>query len=194
MTKTTAALVTALVLAAGLGACQTATPYQPYVRGVASSGGYFDTRIEPDRWAVTFAGNTVTSRETVESYLLFRAAELTLQNGYDWFGIVDRNTERDVRTYVDPDPFYGPWYGPGYGYWRPDWRFRGRYGWGAWGGWYGDPYWAGGWDIQTYQKFEASAEIVMRKGPKPPRDPRAFDARAVVENLRSHIKYPAPPK
>jgi hypothetical protein len=34
----------------------------------------------------------------------------------------------------------------------------------------------------------------MGKGAKPADDPRAFDARAVVENLRPHIQHPAPPK
>jgi hypothetical protein len=195
MTKTTAALVTAIVLAAGLAACETATPYQPYVPGQATSGGYSETRIEPDRWRVTFAGNSMTKRETVEGYLLFRAAELTLQNGYDWFAIVDRHTERDARTYVEPDPLYSPWYGPGFGYWRPSWRFRGRgFGWRTWDPWFGDPFWADGVDIRTVQKFEASAEIVTHKGAKPPSDPRAFDARAVVDNLRPRIQYPAPPK
>lgn len=37
---------------------------------------------------------------------------------------------------------------------------------------------------------EASAEIVMQKGPKPEGDVRAFDARAVIENLRSRVQYP----
>lgn len=195
MTKTTAALVTAIVLAAGLAACETATPYQPYVPGQHSSGGYSETRIEPDRWRVTFAGNSMTKRETVEGYLLFRAAELTVQNGYDWFAIVDRHTERDARTYVEPDPLYSPWYGPGFGYWRPSWRFRGRgFGWRTWDPWFGDPFWADGVDIRTVQKFEASAEIITHRGAKPPGDPRAFDARAVVDNLRPRIQYPAPPK
>jgi hypothetical protein len=195
MTKTTAALVTALALAAGLSACETATPYQPYVRGQATSGGYSETRIEPDRWRVNFSGNSMTKRETVEGYLLFRAAELTLQNGYDWFSIVDRHTDRNARTYVEPDPLYNPWYGPGFGYWRPSWRFRGRgFGWRTWDPWYGDPFWADRIDVRTVQSFEASAEITTHKGAKPAGDPRAFDARAVVDNLRPRIQYPAPPK
>jgi hypothetical protein len=104
MTKTFAALATSLVLAAGLSACVSPTPYQPNVRGSATSGGYSETRIEPNRWRVDFAGNSMTSRETVEGYLLFRAAELTLQNGDDWFSIVDRQTDAKQRTYVQPDP------------------------------------------------------------------------------------------
>ena len=57
-----------------------------------------DHQPEPDRWRVTFAGNSLTSRETVEAYLLFRASELSVQNGYDWFEIVDRHTNRDAHT------------------------------------------------------------------------------------------------
>src|SRR6478609_6036647 len=121
MKKRTIAVALA-ILAATLAACATATPYQPYMQGQAASGGYSEARIESDRWRVNFAGNSLTSRETVEGYLLYRAAELTVQQGYDWFAIVQRDTDKSVRTYVDPDPFYSPWYGP-YGYWRPSWRY-----------------------------------------------------------------------
>ena len=158
MSRTFAAVASAVALAAGLSACVSPTPYQPLVKGGVTSGGYTETRIEPNRWRVTFAGNTMTKRETVEGYLLFRAAELTLQNGDDWFAMVDRQTDAKSRTYVQPDPFYHPWYGPGFGYWRP--------------------------------AFEASAEIVTHKGAKPADDPRAFDAHAVVENLKPKIQYP----
>jgi hypothetical protein len=186
-----AVAIALLVLGGGLSACVGPTPYQPFVKGSASGGGYSETRIEPDRWRVTFSGNSVTSRETVEGYLLFRAAELTLQNGGDWFAIVDRQTDRNARTYVDPDPFYRPWYGPGFAYWRPSWRYRGRGvagGWRAWDPFYGDPFFA---DVETVESFEASAEIITHKGAKPADDPRAFDAHAVVENLKPKIQYPA---
>src|SRR5689334_3716661 len=108
MAKKSAAAAVALILAAGLAACATPTPYQPRAPGSsgASSGGYAESRIEGDRWRVSFTGNTLTSRETVESYLLYRAAELTLQQGFDGFTIVDRATDRHTRTYVDPDPLY----------------------------------------------------------------------------------------
>lgn len=193
MSKKSPAFALAVALAAGLAACGTATPYQPNIPGQATSGGYSEMRLEPDRWRVTFTGNTLTSRETVEAYLLFRAAELTTQQGYDWFAIVDRHTEREARTYVEPDPFYRPWYG--YGFWRPHWRYYGhRFGWRTWDPFWGDPFWADRVDVRTVQKFEASAEIVMRRGAKPADDPRAFDARAVTDNLRPRIQYPAPPK
>ena len=43
---------------------------------------------------------------------------------------------------------------------------------------------------QTVQKFQASAEIVMRPRAKPAGDPRAFDAREVMANLGPKIQRP----
>jgi hypothetical protein len=184
-----------VALAATLAGCATPTPYQPNVPGQSTSGGFSEVRIEPNRFRVNFTGNSLTSRESVEGYLLFRAAELTTQNGYDWFSIVERRTDRDARTYVDPDPLYRPWYGPSYGAWRPSWRYAGRgFGWRSWDPLYGDPFWADRVDVRTVQRFEASAEVVMNKGPKPTDDMRAFDARAVMDNLRPRIQYPQPKK
>ena len=191
MSKRSAAFAVMVTLAAGLAACATPTPYQPDVPGQATSGGYSDTRLEANRYRVTFSGNSLTSRETVESYLLYRAAELTVQNGYDWFQIVDRQTDRKARTYVEPDPLYNPWYGPGYAYWRPSWRYYGAgFGWRTWDPFFGGPFWANSVDIRTVQRYEATAEIVMFKGQKPANDVGAFDARQVIANLGPKIRYP----
>ena len=185
---TIAAAAAVLTASLSLSACVTPTPYQPAHRGL---GGYSETRIEPDRWRVTFTGNTVTSRDTVEGYLLYRAAELTLQNGGDWFAMVDRQTDTRQRTFVDADPFYHPWYGPGFAYWRPVWRYRGRgAAWRTYDPWFGGPFWGDTTDIETVQNFEATAEIVTHKGAKPADDARAFDAHAVVENLKPKIRLP----
>lgn len=188
MTLKAAALAVALVATTGLSACATATPYQPNVRGQAVSGGFSETRIEADRFRVSFAGNSLTSRETVERYLLYRAAELTLAQGGAWFSVVERQTDRKARTYVDPDPMspYGR-----YGYWRPSWRYYGPgAGWRAWDPWYGDPFWADRLDVRTIERFEASAEILVGHGVKPENDPRAFDAREVMVNLGPGIVRP----
>jgi hypothetical protein len=182
--------VIAVVLASLLAACETATPYQPLQTSNAVSGGFTDQRLDADRFRVTFQGNSLTSRETVETYLLYRAAELTGTQGYDWFEMVDRHTDRDRRTYYDPDPFYGR---PGYawGYWRPYWRYRSHgFGWRTWDPFWGDPFWGDGFDVQTIERFQASAEILMHHGPKPTDSPRAFDAHAVMENLGPKILRP----
>jgi len=194
MTLRRAAIAAILALAAGLSACATATPYQPSMAGQSVSGGFSEQRLESDRYRVSFAGNTLTSRDTVERYLLYRAAELTRQQGYDWFETADRRTDRTARTVVESDPFMRPGfgYGAGYGGWRPSWRYYGpRYGgWRSWDPYWGDPFFTNRAQVRTVQKFEATAEIVLQKGAKPPGDPRAYDAREIMDSLGAGIQRP----
>lgn len=195
MSNRAGAIAASLLAVATLSACATATPYQPNIAvqpGRAAPGGFSEQRVEPDRYRVSFAGNSLTSRETVESYLLYRAAELTAAQGYDWFTIADRQTDRKARTYAQTDPFYNSWYGSHFGHFAPSWRYYGHGGWNSWDPHMGGPFFASRLDIRTIEKFEATAEIVMRRGAKPADDPTAFDARAVLENLGPRIQRPAP--
>ena len=82
-------VLVALVGALALGACATATPYQPAGYN-GERGGYAEQRLEANRFSVSFSGNSVTSRDQVEMSLLLRSAELTVENGYDWFVTVTR--------------------------------------------------------------------------------------------------------
>lgn len=178
--------------ALALTACATATPYQP--AGLSGgSDGFRESRIESNRFRVGFQGNSLTSRDTVEMYLLYRAAELTLQNGYDWFAVADRDTEANRRLVGTPDPF-GPRFGyadpffyPRYGRrWGPSWRYYGARGyWSPW-----SPAFPQDFDVREVTRYEATAEIILGRGPKPGGDVNAFDAREVVENLRPRIVYP----
>jgi len=85
-----------LILAAAISAAAVAsaraetTPYQPAAR---AHYGYAETQTDVNRIRVSFAGNSDTSRETVELYLLYRAAETTLQRGYDYFVVADHSVE-----------------------------------------------------------------------------------------------------
>lgn len=167
-----------------LAGCESATTYHPATGHGFNREGFSEQRIEANRFMVSFAGNSVTSRDTVERYLLYRAAELTVQNGYDWFELVDRNTDRKTRTYVS-DPFRpGPW-----GYWGVSWRYhRPGFGWGFY-----DPFWGDPWgpvDVNTIDKYDAHAEIVMGHGERPSGDVHAFDARDVIQNLGPTIVMP----
>ena len=67
------------------------TPYQAAQGGF----GYSEQQTEENRYRVSFAGNSASSRQTVEDYLLYRAAELTVQTGHDWFQVFDRNTVQE---------------------------------------------------------------------------------------------------
>lgn len=164
--------------------CATETTYRPATGKGFYRTGYSERQVEADRWLVTFAGNTVTDRDTVERYLLFRAAQLTLQNGYDYFVMVDRSTDRQAQTYSTPGPGWG-------GGWGPSWRYYGRgFGWRAWDPWWGDPFWGNNVDVRTVDRYEASAEIVMRKGTPAKDEVRAFNARDVADRIGPTVVMP----
>lgn len=175
-----------------LGACVTATPYQPAgAPGNRVSGGFWEQPIERNRFRVNFAGNEMTSRQRVETYLLYRSAQLTVEQGYDWFVTADRATDRHSNTYVDRPFGYGGGFGGWGGMWGPRWRYFGRgFGWRSWDPWFGDPFFDSTIDVRTVERYEANAEIVMGRGPKPAADPRAFDARDVLARLGPSIVMP----
>jgi opacity protein-like surface antigen len=200
----------ALAAATALSACATATPYQP--ARLTSRGpvnGFSEAPLTQNRWRVTFSGNTLTSREQVEDALLLRAAELTLQQGFDHFTAVNRATERDVRYSVSPGFSSSFGYGGGFGYsrfggypyWGPSWRAYGpRFGWRPYG-YYGrfgsafgfgyDPFF-NDVDVREIDRYEASAEIVMGRGAGPSGS-QAFNAREVFANLSPRIPRPQQP-
>ena len=187
-----AALVSSTLLVAG---CATETSYRPATGVGFGRTGYSERQVEPDRFLVSFAGNSVTSRDTVERYLLFRAAELTLQNGNDYFLMAQRDTDLQSRTYTTPGFGYG--YGGFGGYWGPSWNFYGRgYGWRRFGGGLGYGGFGGfggfgdDFDVRTIDRYEATAEIVMRRGPIPRDNLRAFNARAVVDSIGPSVVMP----
>lgn len=176
-------------------ACATPTPYQPYVPEATSRihGGYSSQRLAEERYVVRFHGNELTSRDRVENYMLYRAAELALDQGYDGFRIIDRHTEQDIRTYNQPDTDYRPYFGTGYGYWRPHWRYYQQgLGWDVWHPEWDDHFWYDRVDSSRIESFEAEALIELLRGPLPADQPGSFDARRVVADLGPGIKRPQP--
>jgi hypothetical protein len=170
----------------GLAACSSATPYQP-IEG--RPYGYASTLLEQDRARVVFRGNSLTDRLTVENYLLYRAAEVTVQNGFDYFVTVNRSTDAETQLLQSGGtlrPRFGGFYSPYIGRLFYDYRYFGP----AWG-WrpFYDPYFADPVHFREITRFEATAEILMRKGPKPD-DADAYDAREVLARLRDQIVLP----
>ncbi len=112
----------------------------------------------------------------METYLLFRAAELTVASGYDYFIVVEQDTEKSTTYrstlyhYPFPNHYFLSWYGSSYG-----------------------PGFGGGIATGTtrpVERYQALAEIVMHKGKKPKDDPSAFDARTVIEQLGPVVRRP----
>jgi hypothetical protein len=166
----------ALALCAGLLAgCMTATPYAPRQEGERT--GYTDRALTQNRYRVTFTGNSATPRETVESYLLLRAAEVTRAAGYSSFMFDTRNTKANHSYQTVP---YGR--GPGFGGWGR------RGGFGYWGGW-GFAY-EPNVDVVVHTNYDAYAEIVLLTPDQAAKEPRAISASDVI----SHIGPEAAPK
>lgn len=186
--------ITGIAALAVLAACATATPYQAATQ---SDRGYSDQKIEDNRFQVQFSGNSLTERKTVETYLLYRAAELTRENGFDYFRVINRDTEADSRlipvggTY---SPFYDHFYcnyrffDPRASLYRPPYPGRIH---PAYRSAYHDPFWGGMTEYREVTSYEATAEIQMSKGAKPA-DPAYFDAAQVLENLAGQIILPEP--
>ncbi len=167
-------------LAALIAACATATPYAPVGTPGAGQYGYSDQKLEDTRFRVTFSGNSLTKLRTVENYVLFRAAELTLEQGADWFRVVQRQQDADRRLRGTGSSF-------GYGYSAFDYRFfHPRYG--AFG--YRDPFFTD-INVDEVTRYEVSAEIVIGSGAKPA-DPQAYAAQEVVDNLGGFVTRPEP--
>lgn len=170
-----------LMLAAALGllaACATQTPYQ--AAGSSSRYGFEEQRIEDNRIRITFRGNTLTDRETVETYLLYRAAELTTESGKDYFIVANRDTEEHSRL-----ESLGP---PRSRFAFDYWYFSPRRGWSPWY----DPFWGEPTSYREVTRYEAVAEIAMFDGQKPSGDPNAFDASEVMANLQGRVVRPPP--
>lgn len=185
--------------AAMITACATATPYQP----ASKPGGYdgfSQTMIENDRARITFGGNSLTKRDTVENSLLYRSAEMALERGFDHFTLVERDVEEKTRLQVTENGFYDPYFNysffrPRYG-WSRGYRYsrfagfnRGR-GFGRRG--FYDPFYDPFFndiDVREITKYRATAEVKFGKGTKPNQD-NAFNAREVLENLSGIIEFP----
>lgn len=78
-------------------ACAGPSGYGPVAGG--NGYGYTDQQIEADRFRVTFRAS---SGAAADDGALRRAAELTLQNGGDWFRVIARGSENDARRSRGP--------------------------------------------------------------------------------------------
>jgi hypothetical protein len=97
--------VNMVLLSLGLiAAVGCATPYQQS----GHRGGFTETRLAPDIFAISLAGNSFTSPERVSDFALLRAVEFTLNNGYNRFTLL--NVARRTLDFLLP------------AFWQPDFQ------------------------------------------------------------------------
>lgn len=79
------------------------TPYQP--KGML--GGYSEEKILTNMYKVEFKGNQHTKPDLIQKYLLYRCAELTKENGFEYFTVVSE--ERHFDEFVSRQESVQPW-------------------------------------------------------------------------------------
>lgn len=85
-----------MILSCFLALSSCATRYAPLSANPGSLTGYADAQLDSVTWNVGFFANPATDTVTVNRYVLYRAAELTAQRGFDYFLVLDytRHFER----------------------------------------------------------------------------------------------------
>ena len=81
----------AIALTLALAACTTPTVYAPMTK--PGTSGYSETRIQSDRYRITFRGGSDAGRNRVSDLALLRAAQIATGQGYDWFRVTERYGE-----------------------------------------------------------------------------------------------------
>ncbi len=163
------ALVVATLVLAG---CASAPPYY----GPKQPGqqvGYTDQLLDRNRYRVTYSGDSATPRETVEDFLLLRAAEVTARAGYAFFVFDTRDTKARTGYYSTFTGWDGP---PGFG-WRP----------------FGGPF-----DQDEISRpitqYDAYAEIIMLTDAEAAKDTRAIRAQSILQRLGPEARPASPPR
>ena len=154
------------VSALALSACASLAPYGP--QQSARGQGFSEQQIETNRFRVTYNG--VGAVGPVADRALFRAAQLTVDQGYDWFEVTQRwiDGRPDSAGGVRPSVSIGA-------------------GSGRYGGWSTSGVGVGlGFDLSGPQPTSTTLEIVMGRGAKPDR-PDAYDARRVQDAIRNRL-------
>lgn len=150
--------------ALSLAACASLAPYGAQ-RGPGGQG-YSEQRIENDRYRVTYNG--VGAPGPVADLALLRAADLTIEQGYDWFEVTQRYIDGRPDSAGGVRPSVSVGYGGG----------SGRYG--------GYRYSGSGASVGVGLNFSGPSptstvlEVRLGRGAKPD---SAYDAREVRYSL-----------
>ena len=150
-----------------LAAC--AAPQPSLYAPMASRDGYAEEKLGKGLYRVSFQGNHVTSKERVQNYCLYRAAELTLELGGERFAVHDKQTEQFTQVTREYYEDWGyPYYGR-YGYYRP----------------YPGP-------SYQYERtfFRAMLTVEPFSGPAPQGGFQVYDAREVIQQFTPQIVRP----
>ena len=148
--------------ALALSACASLAPYGAQMG--PNGQGFSEQRIESNRYRVSYNGVGAAGR--VADWALLRAADLTTEQGYDWFEV--------TQSWTDGRP-------GGAGGVRPSVSIGG--GSSRYGGYSASGVGVGvGLNFSGPQPTSTTLEVVLGRGQKPDR-PNAYDARSVQGSI-----------
>jgi hypothetical protein len=157
-----------------LGGCASGQAYAPQ----PSDGGigYSDEQLSSERYRVTFSGDIGDSREQVESYLLRRAAEVTLRAGFTHFVVDKQNTETKVSHRMIYEAYDRPMGTSALGVRSPpaaSMALRSHW----------QQHFLLPRDLGDVTRYVVTSEIVLLGGEELERNPNAISARDVLEQM-----------
>lgn len=169
-----------ILAAVGSAACASPTPYVQ--ADDPGETGYRTTRITDDVVRVSFRGNASTDRETVETYLLYRAAQVAMDTNHPWIEIrsADVETDLDLRgynTWRSAPGFYGYPFGRNfvaYPYYTT----------------FGRDFYETRTRVDVDKSYSAMAYVQLHEERPADDHQNVFDAAQVVGNLSSKIELP----
>lgn len=154
-------LIPVMILSAiTLSACATSAP-TTYAPSYGDGHGYSDQRIEQDRFRTRFDAGSDMSTQQAQDMALVRAAQLTLEEGGDWFIVASRDVSGNDRNPVQVGASVGHSFGSG--------GYSGR---------------SVGLGIRidgNAGEKTVSLEILIRSGEREI-GPRSYDAREIIRN------------
>jgi hypothetical protein len=157
----------------------------------AGPGVYSQQKKGAAGFRLVVTGHKFTSRDEVEKYLAYRAAELTMAQKANWFTLTETRVKTDTAEVPKRDQG-GKRYSFRMEYWRPVWRYKlaGDTAWKNWSPFSGAAFFADGVDPKTIAAFEVSADITLRSGPMDDANPLAYEAGAVSDLLVNQVSPP----
>ncbi|OUY06778.1 CC0125/CC1285 family lipoprotein [Acinetobacter populi] len=133
-------------------------------------GQYQEIPLNASSYRVSFKADGNLSYGNAEEITLLKSAQITVQQGFDFFKVIDDPSNRLTRqpprqAVVYPDRGYSPFYGPYGRFYRPYWN---------------DPFFDMPYVVNV-DPIEVSYTIQMFKKEQAPAD--AFEARRILQTL-----------
>jgi hypothetical protein len=156
----------------------------------AKPGVFTATKKGATGYHLVVAGHKFTSRDDIEKYLAWRAADLTLSDKGSWFTFTPARAKTDAVALPKRDPA-APRHSFQMANFKPVWRYKIKGGeWKSWSPYSGAAFFADSVKAEDISDFEASADIVVRKGVMDDADPLGYEAGAVSDLLINQVSPP----